>query len=60
LISSDGYILTNTHVVDHVDEVIVKLADKREFRAKVVGTDDRTDVALLKINGRRPAAGHAG
>ena len=50
LISSDGYILTNTHVVDHVDEVIVKLADKREFRAKVVGTDDRTDVALLKIN----------
>jgi serine protease Do len=50
LISSDGYILTNTHVVDHVDEVIVKLADKREFRAKVVATDDRTDVALLKIN----------
>ena len=50
LISSDGYILTNTHVVDHVDEVIVKLADKREFRAKVVGTDSRTDVALIKIN----------
>ncbi|MDP2832274.1 MAG: DegQ family serine endoprotease [Pseudomonadota bacterium] len=50
LISADGYILTNTHVVDHVDEVIVKLADKREFRAKVVGTDSRTDVALIKIN----------
>ena len=50
LISSDGYILTNTHVVDHVDEVIVKLADKREFRAKVIGADGRSDVALLKIN----------
>jgi len=50
IISADGYLLTNTHVVDEVDEVIVKLHDKREFRAKVVGTDSRTDVALLKIN----------
>ncbi len=50
LISADGYILTNTHVVDDVDEVVVKLNDKREFRAKVIGSDDRTDVALLKIN----------
>ncbi len=50
MISADGYILTNTHVVDEVDEVIVKLNDKREFRAKVIGTDSRTDVALLKIN----------
>jgi serine protease Do len=50
MISSDGYILTNTHVVDEVDEVVVKLNDKREFRAKVIGTDKRTDVALLKIN----------
>ena len=50
LISADGYILTNAHVVDEVDEVVVKLNDKREFRAKVIGTDDRTDVALLKIN----------
>ena len=50
IISDDGYILTNTHVVDDVDEVVVKLHDKREFRAKVVGKDDRTDVAILKIN----------
>jgi serine protease Do len=50
LISPDGYILTNAHVVDDVDEVVVKLNDKREFRAKVIGTDVRTDVALLKIN----------
>lgn len=50
LISSDGYILTNAHVVDDVDEVTVKLNDKREFRAKVIGSDARTDVALIKIN----------
>jgi serine protease Do len=50
IISGDGYILTNAHVVDDVDEVVVKLNDKREFRAKVMGTDQRTDVALLKIN----------
>jgi serine protease Do len=50
LISSEGYILTNAHVVDDVDEVVVKLNDKREFRAKVIGSDDRTDVALIKIN----------
>lgn len=49
IISPDGYILTNAHVVDKVDEVTVKLADKREFRAKVVGSDSRTDVALIKI-----------
>jgi len=48
-ISADGYILTNAHVVDDVDEVVVKLNDKREFRAKVVGADARTDVALIKI-----------
>jgi serine protease Do len=50
LISSDGYILTNTHVVDDVDEVVIKLNDKREYRAKVIGKDERTDVALIKIN----------
>jgi serine protease Do len=49
IISSDGYILTNTHVIDSVDEVTVKLNDKREFIAKVIGSDDRTDIALLKI-----------
>jgi len=49
LISSDGYLITNAHVVDGADEVTVKLTDKREFKAKVVGADKRTDVALLKI-----------
>ena len=49
IISSDGYILTNAHVVNEADEVIVKLFDKREFKAKIIGTDKRTDVALVKI-----------
>lgn len=49
IISSDGYILTNAHVVADADEVIVKLSDKREFKAKIIGADKRTDVALLKI-----------
>src|SRR5215467_6490052 len=50
ILSPDGYILTNAHVVDEASEVLVKLSDKREFRAKVIGTDKRTDVALLKID----------
>jgi len=50
ILSSDGHILTNAHVVDEATEVLVKLSDKREFRARVVGTDKRTDVALLKID----------
>lgn len=50
IISSDGYILTNAHVVNAADEVIVKLSDKREFKAKIIGSDRRTDVALLKID----------
>jgi serine protease Do len=50
IISSDGYILTNAHVVSEADEVIVKLFDKREFKAKIIGTDKRTDVALVKID----------
>jgi serine protease Do len=49
IISKDGYILTNEHVVDGADEITVKLTDKREFKAKVVGSDKRTDIALLKI-----------
>jgi serine protease Do len=49
IVSADGYILTNAHVVDGADEVLVKLTDKREFKAKVIGSDKRTDVALLKI-----------
>ncbi|MGA0116482.1 MAG: trypsin-like peptidase domain-containing protein, partial [Burkholderiales bacterium] len=49
IISADGYILTNAHVVDFAEEVTVRLTDKREFKAKVIGTDRRTDVALIKI-----------
>jgi serine protease Do len=50
IVASDGYILTNAHVVKDADEVMVKLNDKREFKAKVIGIDLRTDVAVLKIN----------
>lgn len=53
IVSSDGYVLTNAHVVDAADEIVVKLNDKREFKAKVIGADKRTDVALIKI----PASG---
>ena len=49
IISADGNILTNAHVVDGAEEVLVKLIDKREFKAKVLGADKRTDVALIKI-----------
>jgi serine protease Do len=49
IISADGYILTNAHVVDAADEITVRLTDKREFPAKVIGSDRRTDVALVKI-----------
>jgi serine protease Do len=49
ILSPDGFILTNAHVVDAADEVIVKLNDQREFKAKVIGADKRTDVALIKI-----------
>ncbi|MFZ2541025.1 MAG: Do family serine endopeptidase, partial [Gallionella sp.] len=48
-ISADGYIMTNAHVVDRADKVTVRLTDKREFHAQVIGADKRTDVALLKI-----------
>ncbi|MFA6921927.1 MAG: DegQ family serine endoprotease [Gallionella sp.] len=49
ILSNDGYIMTNAHVVDHADKITVRLTDKREFVAKVIGADKRTDVALLKI-----------
>jgi serine protease Do len=51
IINSDGYILTNTHVVANAEEVTVRLTDRREFPAKVIGADERTDVAVIKING---------
>lgn len=49
IISADGYILTNAHVVESVEEITVKLNDKREFIAEVIGTDKQTDIALIKI-----------
>ncbi|HSH88200.1 MAG TPA: DegQ family serine endoprotease [Methylophilus sp.] len=52
IVKPDGVILTNAHVVDKADEVIVRLTDKREFKAKVVGVDKLTDVAVLKIDGK--------
>jgi serine protease Do len=51
IISADGYIQTNAHVVEGADEINVKLTDKRDFKAKVIGADRRTDVALIKIEG---------
>jgi len=51
LISSDGYLLTNHHVVEGADEITVTLPDKREFKGKLIGSDPRTDVALVKIDG---------
>jgi serine protease Do len=51
LISSDGFVMTNAHVVDGADEVYVTLPDKREFKAKIIGADKRTDVAVVKIDG---------
>lgn len=49
IIGSDGYVLTNNHVIDEADKVTVRLSDRREVEAKVVGTDPRSDIALLKI-----------
>ncbi len=49
ILSADGYVMTNAHVVDGADEVLVTLTDKREFKARIVGADRRTDVALVKL-----------
>jgi serine protease Do len=49
ILSADGYIMTNAHVIDGADEVMVTLTDKREFKARIVGADKRTDVAVVKI-----------
>ncbi len=49
ILSADGFIMTNAHVVDGADEVVVTLTDKREFKARLVGADKRTDVAVVKI-----------
>ncbi|HFQ88638.1 MAG TPA: DegQ family serine endoprotease [Desulfobulbus sp.] len=52
IISPDGYIMTNNHVVENADKITVRLNDKREFKAKVIGTDPQSDVAVIKIDAR--------
>ncbi|MDH4583140.1 DegQ family serine endoprotease [Pseudomonas sp. BN415] len=52
IISRDGYVLTNNHVVADADEIIVRLSDRSELEAKLIGADPRTDVALLKVEGK--------
>jgi serine protease Do len=54
IVSPDGYIVTNAHVVDGANTVTVKLTDRREFTAKVIGADKRTDIALIKIDAKKP------
>ena len=49
IISKDGYIVTNNHVIDHADIISVKLNDGREFKGRIIGTDPSTDLALVKI-----------
>jgi serine protease Do len=49
VISNDGYIFTNNHVVEKADKILVKLSDNREYEAKIIGTDTKTDIALIKI-----------
>ena len=50
ILTADGFVMTNAHVVDGADEVLVTLTDKREFKAKIIGTDKRSDVAVVKID----------
>jgi S1-C subfamily serine protease len=54
IVSRDGYILTNFHVVGHADSILVTLMDKRQFTAKVIGKDRKTDLALIKIDAPQP------
>ena len=52
IVSPDGLVLTNAHVVQNASEVTVKLTDRREFKAKVIGSDPQTDIAVLKIEAK--------
>ncbi len=54
LISDDGYIITNNHVVGEAEKITVRLSDKEEYEAKVIGSDEKTDIALIKINVKHP------
>src|SRR5581483_7276892 len=52
IVRNDGYILTNNHVIDGATDITVTLLDKREFKAKVIGTDSKTDIGVLKIESK--------
>jgi len=54
IISEDGYVVSNYHVVREADEIIVRLSDRREYVAEIVGTDPRSDIAVLKVNAEKP------
>jgi serine protease Do len=56
IIDRDGHILTNNHVVEGAQEVVITMADKQEYKAKIVGRDPKTDLAVLKIDAREPLA----
>ena len=60
VVRSDGYILTNNHVVEGADKVTVKLEDETEYTAEVIGTDSRTDLAVLKVDAGGLPAAHLG
>ncbi len=60
ILTADGYIMTNAHVVDGADEVLVTLTDDREFKARIIGADKRTDVAVVKIEATGLAGGQGG
>jgi serine protease Do len=53
IIESDGYIITNHHVIDGADQIIVRMADRREFEAEIIGSDPLSDVALLKVDAKK-------
>ncbi|MCX8026867.1 MAG: DegQ family serine endoprotease [Thermodesulfovibrionales bacterium] len=53
IVDKDGYILTNYHVIKEADEILVKLSDKREFKGKVIGSDPKTDIAVIKIQAEK-------
>ncbi len=52
VVSEDGYVVSNYHVVKDAEEIVVRLSDRREFKAEVVGTDERSDIALIKIEAK--------
>ena len=60
IIDPHGYVLTNNHVVEGADEVTVKLSDNRQFKAEIVGSDPKTDIAVLKIKGKNLTAASLG